>query len=172
MLQPPPEKVFFFRDCGADAGISPIELPFTLARPLMSVFRSDLFEGKVALVTGGGTGICRGIAEALAAHGASTVIMSRQAEHLAPTAKAIAEAEGKPCLPLVADVRRAEQVEAAVAQALEVMGRIDILVNGAAGNFLCPASELTYNGFSTILDIDAKGTWNVSRAVYSAWMCS
>jgi 2,4-dienoyl-CoA reductase [(3E)-enoyl-CoA-producing], peroxisomal len=136
----------------------------------MSVFRSDLFGGKVALITGGGTGIGRGIAEGLAAHGADTVIMSRQSEHLTPTAQAITEQRGKRCLPLVADVRRPEEVEAAVAQTLEVMGRIDILINGAAGNFLCPASELSSNGFGTILDIDAKGTWNVSRSVYLAWM--
>jgi peroxisomal 2,4-dienoyl-CoA reductase len=136
----------------------------------MSIFRSDLFQGKVALVTGGGTGICRGIAEALAAHGSRTVIISRKAEHVEPAAAAITAQTGNPCLALVADVRVPEQVEAAVARSLEALGRIDILVNGAAGNFLCRAADLSPNGFGTVIDIDTKGTWNVSRAVYHAWM--
>lgn len=136
----------------------------------MSIFRPDLFQGRVALVTGGGTGICRGIAEALAAHGARTVITSRKAEHLEPTAAAITAKTGQACLAVVADVRHPDQVEAMVAKALATMGRIDILINGAAGNFLCAAADLSYNGFGSVLDIDTKGTWNVCRAVYQAWM--
>lgn len=136
----------------------------------MSIFREGLFQGAVALVTGGGTGIGRGIAEALAAHGASVAIMSRKQEHLAPTAAEITQKSGRPCLPLVADVRIPEQVEAAVAQTVAELGRLDILVNAAAGNFLCQAADLSYNGFGTVLDIDAKGTWNVSKAAYAAWL--
>ncbi len=134
----------------------------------MSLFRENLFEGKVALITGGGTGIGRGITEGLAALGASTAIISRKAEHLDPTASAVAAHSGRDCLPLVADVRQPDQVEAAVARVVEEFGKIDFLVNAAAGNFLCPSSDLSPNAFGTVLDIDAKGTWNVSRAAFHA----
>ncbi|MFO0954558.1 MAG: SDR family oxidoreductase [Isosphaeraceae bacterium] len=134
----------------------------------MNIFREGLFRGKSALVTGGGTGIGRGIAEALASLGADTAILSRKAEHLGPTASEIAARTGRECLPLVADVRQADQVARAVERAVEEFGRLDLVVNGAAGNFFCPSAELSPNGFGTVIDIDAKGTWNVSRAAFDA----
>ena len=135
-----------------------------------SIFKAGIFDGKVALITGGGTGICKGIASALAAHGAKTVITSRSMEHLEPAAREIEKTSGRECLPVAADVRKPEEVEGAVAAALSKFGRIDILINGAAGNFLCPSEEMSYNGFGTVLDIDTKGTFNFCRAVHSAWM--
>jgi peroxisomal 2,4-dienoyl-CoA reductase len=136
----------------------------------MNIFRPNLFEGKTAFITGGGTGICKGIAAALAEKGARAAIISRDPGHLEPTAAEITEKTGQPCLPIVADVRRPDQVESAVAKTLAALGRIDILINGAAGNFLCPAADLSANGFGTVVDIDTKGTWNCCRAVYHAWM--
>ena len=134
----------------------------------MNIFRDGLFAGKVALITGGGTGIGRGITEGLAALGADTAIMSRKAEHIGPTASAVSAHSGRDCLPVVADVRQPEQVEEAVAKVMEEYGRIDFLVNAAAGNFPCPSADLSPNGFGTVVDIDAKGTWNVTRAAFHA----
>jgi 2,4-dienoyl-CoA reductase [(3E)-enoyl-CoA-producing], peroxisomal len=134
----------------------------------MSVFRDNLFLGKVALITGGATGVGRGIAEALARHGADVAIVSRKSENLASAAEQIAAAAGRRSLPLVADVRQPEAVESAVNQAIEVLGGLDIVVNNAAGNFFCPSADLSPNGFGAVIDIDAKGTWNVSRAAYQA----
>jgi peroxisomal 2,4-dienoyl-CoA reductase len=134
----------------------------------MSIFREGLFDGRVALITGGGTGIGRGITDGLASLGAKTAILSRKAEHLGPAASAVAAHFGRECLPVVADVRQPDQVEAAVAKVVDAYGRIDLLVNAAAGNFFCPSAELSPNGFGTVVDIDAKGTWNVTRAAFHA----
>src|SRR4051794_19201017 len=97
----------------------------------MGIFRDDLFEGKVALITGGGTGIGRGIAEGLATHGARTALLSRKAEHVEGAAAAIAEATGRESLPLVADVRDPEAVASAVGRVLERLGRLDFVINAA-----------------------------------------
>lgn len=129
------------------------------------VFRSDLLEGKAALVTGGGTGICRGIALALASHGCDVAIVSRARAHLEPTEAEIAGC-GRRAVAAVADVRDPAAVAEAVDLAVDQFGRIDILVNGAAGNFLCPAERLSPNGFGAVVDIDLKGTFNVSKAAF------
>jgi peroxisomal 2,4-dienoyl-CoA reductase len=124
-----------------------------------------LLRGRAALVTGGGTGICRGIALALASAGCDVAIVSRKLEHLEPTAREL-QAVGVRALAAAADVRRPEEVDAAVGRAIEVFGRLDILVNGAAGNFVAAAENLSPNGFGTVVDIDLKGTFNVSRAAF------
>jgi 2,4-dienoyl-CoA reductase [(3E)-enoyl-CoA-producing], peroxisomal len=130
-----------------------------------SCFAPGLLAGRSALVTGGGTGICRGIALALAASGANVAITSRSAEHLGGTAADIA-ALGVRSLPVVGDVRKPDEVGAVVAQTAEAFGGLDILVNGAAGNFIALAENLSPNGFGTVIDIDLKGTFNMSRAAF------
>jgi peroxisomal 2,4-dienoyl-CoA reductase len=129
----------------------------------MTTFTTDLLRGRNVLITGGGTGICRGIALAFARHGANIAVTSRKQENLDSAAHEIA-ALGVKSLALAADVRDPQQVEAAVAQVVEGFGGIDIVVNGAAGNFLAPVSKLSYNGFKTVIDIDLLGTYNVSKA--------
>lgn len=135
-----------------------------------SVFQKDLFKGKVAFITGGGSGICMGITKQLMLHGANASILGRKTARLAESASHLEETTGNDCAALTCDVRDPKAVEAALAATLERFGRIDFVVNGAAGNFLAPASQLSYNGFKTVLDIDTVGTFNVCRAAFDAYL--
>jgi len=129
------------------------------------IFQPNILRDKVAFVTGGGTGITGGVARAFAEHGAKLAIVSRKEENLIPM-KQFIEENGGECFAVPADVRDYAAVENAVAKATEHYGKIDIVVNGAAGNFLCAANELSANGFGTVVDIDTKGTFNVCRAAF------
>ena len=132
---------------------------------MVAYFTSDLLKGRAALVTGGGTGICRGIALALASAGCDVAIASRRLEHLEPTVADI-ERLGVKSVAVAGDVRRPEEVDAMVRGTADAFGRLDVLVNGAAGNFVCAADMLSPNGFGTVIDIDLKGTFNVSHAAF------
>ena len=125
--------------------------------------REGRLSGRVALVTGGGTGICRGIALAFAREGADVAITSRKEEHLSGTVKEL-EALGARALAVAADVRDPDALGRAVEAAAGALGGLDVLVNGAAGNFLCKAEDLSPNGFGTVVDIDLKGTFHACRA--------
>jgi peroxisomal 2,4-dienoyl-CoA reductase len=153
----------------------------------MKIFADEILKGHVAFVTGGGTGITAGVARALAEAGANVALVSRRMEHLEPAANAINEArsvargtsptvrEGSQtrtdisgeAIAIAADVRNPEEVEKAIAATVERFGKVDIIVNGAAGNFLCAADELSPNGFGTVVDIDLKGSFNVCRAAFA-----
>jgi 2,4-dienoyl-CoA reductase [(3E)-enoyl-CoA-producing], peroxisomal len=132
---------------------------------VVAYFTSDLLKGRAALVTGGGTGICRGIALALASAGCNVAIASRRLGHLEPTVVDI-ERLGVQSVAVAGDVRRPDEVEAMVRGTADAFGRLDVLVNGAAGNFVCAADKLSPNGFGTVIDIDLKGTFNVSHAAF------
>lgn len=132
----------------------------------MKIFADNILSEKVAFVTGGGTGITGGVARALAEAGARVVLVSRKLEHLEPAAEAINASGGK-AIPVVADVRDPEDVAQAIAATVDKFGKVDVVVNGAAGNFLCAAEELSPNGFGTVVDIDLKGTFNVCRAAFA-----
>ncbi len=129
------------------------------------IFADNILEGKVAFVTGGGTGITGGVAKAFAEHGAKLAITSRKIENL-ESMKAMIESFGGECFAVAADVRDYDGIENAIKQAADKFGKIDIVVNGAAGNFLCAADQLSSNGFGTVVDIDTKGTFNVCRAAF------
>lgn len=138
-----------------------------MANPL-DVFRDGVLAGRVALITGGGTGICRGIAAAYARFGADVCIVSRKQEVLDATAAAIAAETGRAPLAVAADVRDPAQVQRAIQATLDRFGKLDTVINGAAGNFLSPAAALSPNGFRTVVDIDLNGTFYTSRAAFEA----
>ncbi len=121
-------------------------------------------EGQVAIVTGGGTGIGLAIARRLGQLGARVVIASRQRDHLAAGAQAL-EGDGTPVVTVQVDVRRPDEVDAMVADAVRAFGRVDILVNNAAGNFICRAEDLSPNGWNAVVGIVLHGAFYCSRAV-------
>lgn len=131
--------------------------------PDRSPYRADLLEGRVALVTGGGTGIGREISLALARHGADVAIASRDRDHLEPTAEEIREL-GVRAAVSETDVRDPERVERTVGTVVDELGGLDVVVNNAAGNFLVRAEDLSENGWRAVVDIVLTGTFNVSRA--------
>jgi peroxisomal 2,4-dienoyl-CoA reductase len=133
--------------------------------PSTSVFRPGLLDGQVALVTGGGTGIGFGISQLLAALGAHVVIASRKPEHLEKALAEITGAGGKAST-VQLDVRDQERVKAVVDGVADAHGRIDVLVNNAAGNFYAPSATLSPNAWRSVLEIDLFGTFYCSQAVY------
>jgi 2,4-dienoyl-CoA reductase [(3E)-enoyl-CoA-producing], peroxisomal len=128
------------------------------------IFRPGLLDGQVALVTGGGTGIGYGIAECLTGLGAHVVLASRKLEHLEPAAERLRGAGGKASAVQV-DVRDADRVKEMVAEVRRAQGRIDVLVNNAAGNFYAPSETLSANAWRSVVEIDLFGTFFCSQAV-------
>ncbi len=133
----------------------------------MSVFAPGILAGRVALTTGGATGLGFAIARQFALLGARTVLVGRTQENLD---KAVAEirALGGEAIGVKADVREYAQVENAVRMAITTFDGLDILVNSAAGNFFCPSSELSPNGWRTVVDIDLNGTFFCCKAAFEA----
>lgn len=129
-----------------------------------SIFRPGLLDGQVALITGGGTGIGFGIAELLASLGAHTVLASRNGDAL-ETAAARLRATGAQASAMALDVRDPDAVRAAVARVVAERGRLDLLVNNAAGNFYAPSATLSPNAWRSVVEIDLFGTFYCSQAV-------
>jgi peroxisomal 2,4-dienoyl-CoA reductase len=134
----------------------------------LDIYRDDILRGHVALVTGGGSGICKGIARAYARLGCDVAITSRKQDALDRAATEIQEATGREVLAIAGDVRDPDQVGRAVARTVERFGKLDTLVNGAAGNFLAPAAALSPNGFRTVIEIDLLGSFHACRAAFEA----
>ncbi|GJJ15761.1 hypothetical protein Clacol_010039 [Clathrus columnatus] len=130
----------------------------------LAVFREDLFKGKVLFCTGGGSGICKDMTEAVLRHGANAVIVGRKLERLNEAAKELATATGRKVLAVQADVREPKQLQDAVTKTIKEFGRIDFVICGAAGNFLAPIEGLSENAFKTVISIDLLGTYNTVKA--------
>lgn len=132
---------------------------------MTSVFRPDLYAGSVAVVTGGGSGIGFGISQLLSSLGATVVIASRNADRLNAAAGKLREAGGIiHTMPL--DVRDPDAVKSTMARVAEEHGRIDLLVNNAAGNFYVPSEQMSPNAWRSVLDIDLSGTFFCTQAVF------
>jgi 2,4-dienoyl-CoA reductase [(3E)-enoyl-CoA-producing], peroxisomal len=129
------------------------------------VFRDDLLAGQVGIVTGGATGIGLGISTTLAQLGMHVVLASRKPEHLTPAVDAIIASGGKASAVQV-DVRDQERVQAMAKEVHDAHGRIDLLVNNAAGNFYAPSESLSANAWKAVLEIDLFGTFYCTQAVF------
>jgi citronellol/citronellal dehydrogenase len=126
----------------------------------------DANEGKVALITGGGTGIGRATARELVRTGAQVAICGRREEPLA----AVQEELGDACLAVPTDIREPEQVEKLVDQTLERFRRIDILINNAGGQFTAPAEEISLKGWRAVHRLAIDAAWDLTLAVASRSM--
>jgi citronellol/citronellal dehydrogenase len=135
------------------------------ADPLASSsLRPDATAGRVALITGGGTGIGRATAFELAATGSRVIVCGRRPEPLRETTERI-EAAGGECLAISADIREPEQVKRVVDAGLERFGAIDVLVNNAGGQFTAPAEEISDNGWRAVHRLAVDAAWSVTRMV-------
>ena len=128
------------------------------------MFGPEMLKGRVAVVTGGGTGIGLAVAKRLGALGARIVIGSRNSANLEAGSAELRHAGLDP-LTVQIDVRNPEQVDELVERTVKHFGHIDILVNNAAGNFICPAEDLSINGWNAVVGIVLNGTFYCSRAV-------
>lgn len=129
----------------------------------LTMLPKETFRGKVAVITGGATGIGFGIAEELARLGAKIVLASRNADRLESARQALTKA-GYEVHVIPTDVRQPDQVEALMNGVTEHWGQLDILVNSAAGNFLVDAEKLSVNGWNAVVNSVLNGTFYCTRA--------
>jgi NAD(P)-dependent dehydrogenase (short-subunit alcohol dehydrogenase family) len=134
------------------------------------MYKNDLLEGKVAIVTGGGTGLGKSMTTRFSELGATVIICSRKLEVLEQTAKEISEQTGNVVDPYQLDVRNAVDIEKLIEQIDQKFGKIDILVNNAAGNFISPTERLSYKAFDTVVDIVLRGTYYFTLALGKYWI--
>lgn len=136
------------------------------------MLRDDALLGKVIVVTGGGSGLGKAMTKYFMELGAKVAITSRDLEKLKTTASELEVETGGTCLPVQCDVRHYEQVEAMLQEVLNAYGKVDVLLNNAAGNFISPTERLSANAFDTVIDIVLKGTKNCTLAFGKHWIDS
>ena len=136
------------------------------------MLRDNALKGKTIVVTGGGSGLGKAMTKYFLELGAQVAITSRNLEKLQATAKELETETGGTCLAIQCDVRHYDQVEHMLNQVLERFGKVDILLNNAAGNFISPTERLSANAFDTVIDIVLKGTKNCTLAFGKHWIDS
>jgi len=134
------------------------------------MLRDDALKGKVIVVTGGGSGLGKAMTKYFLELGAKVAITSRDLDKLKNTASELEAQTGGTCLPIQCDVRHYEEVENMLQETLKAFGKVDILLNNAAGNFISPTERLSSNAFDTIIDIVLKGTKNCTLAFGKHWI--
>lgn len=134
------------------------------------MLREGALKEKVILITGGGTGLGKSMGLYFLTLGAKLIITSRKLDVLQNTAKEMEKESGGEVLPLACDVREVEQVEKMFADAVNHFGKVDVVLNNAAGNFISPTERLSSNAFNTVLDIVLKGTSNVTLTAGKHWI--
>ncbi|KAG8559948.1 hypothetical protein GDO81_017501 [Engystomops pustulosus] len=139
-----------------------------------SVFSAGLFRDKVAIVTGGGTGIGKAIASELLGLGCNVVIASRKLDRLKETAEnlvtQISPANPNRVTALKCNIRKEEEVESMVKTTLNIYNRIDFLINNGGGQFPSPSEEISAKGWNAVVETNLTGTFYCCKAVYNAWM--
>jgi peroxisomal trans-2-enoyl-CoA reductase len=140
----------------------------------MSIYRAGLFAGKVAIVTGGGSGIGRAIAEELCSLGCSVAVCARKEERLREAARDLnaryagSGNEGGACRAYGCNIRRTEDVKRTVRCVLDDFGRLDFLVNNAGGQFISAAEDITDKGWNAVIDTNLTGTFKMSRECFAS----
>ncbi len=134
------------------------------------MLRDDALKGKTIVVTGGGSGLGKSMTTYFMELGANVVITSRNIEKLKKVQTELEALTNTKCLPVACDVRNIEEVEAMHKKAIDTFGKVDILLNNAAGNFISPTERLSANAFDTIIDIVLKGTKNCTLTFGKHWI--
>lgn len=134
------------------------------------MLRDNALSDKVIIVTGGGSGLGKSMTTYFLELGAKVAITSRDIEKLTKTAKELEEKTSGTCLAITCDVRHYDQVENMLQSVIDAFGKVDILVNNAAGNFISPTERLSANAFDTIIDIVLKGSKNCTLALGKHWI--
>ena len=136
------------------------------------MLRDNALKGKTIVVTGGGTGLGRAMSAYFLKLGANVVITSRKLDVLKQTAAELEQETKGKVLAVQCDVRNYDEVLALLEQTLKSFGRVDALLNNAAGNFISPTERLSSNAFATIIDIVLKGTANCTLAFGKHWIAA